>query len=117
MLAVCESRAAARAGEPAAARRALDDVWAHLWTGQPLPGTVPVSEGLARAQTAAILSTLADPAAEEHARSAIAVYTQTKQAGMLGGSYNALARSYLRRPEPEPESAAAAARAALAAAP
>ncbi|MCK9929308.1 XRE family transcriptional regulator [Frankia sp. Mgl5] len=115
MLAVCESRAAARTGDAPAARRALEDVWAHLWTGGTLPGTVPVGEDLARAQTAAILSTLADPAAEEHARRAIDVYTQTEQAGMLGGSYNALARTYLRRPEPDPEGAAAAAQSALAA--
>ncbi|EFC84026.1 hypothetical protein [Parafrankia sp. EUN1f] len=32
---------------------------------------------------------------------------------MLGGSFNALARSYLHRPEPDPERAADAARSAL----
>lgn len=115
MLAVCESRAAARVGDPTAARKALDDMWAHLWTGSALPGTVPVDEDQATAQSAAILSQLSDPAAEEHARRAIAAYTGTGRDGNLGGSYNALARSCLRRPEPDPERAVAAARGALAA--
>lgn len=115
MLAACESRAAARAGNPTAARHALDDMWAHLWTGSALPGTVPVDEDQATAQSAAILSQLSDPAAEEHARRAIAAYTDTGRDGNLGGSYNALARSFLRRPEPDPERAATAARSALAA--
>ncbi|WP_235187130.1 MULTISPECIES: XRE family transcriptional regulator [Frankia] len=115
MLGACESRAAARAGDPAAARHALDDMWANLWTGGPLPGTVAVDEDQALAQSAAILSQLADPASEEHARRAIAAYADSGRAGNLGGSYNALARSYLRRPEPDPERAADAARSALAA--
>ncbi|WP_256789880.1 helix-turn-helix transcriptional regulator [Frankia sp. AvcI1] len=115
MLAVCEARAAARAGEPAAARAALGDVWDHLWTGPTLPGTVPVDERLAVVQTAAILSQLADPAAEEHARRAVELYTGSGQAGHLGGAYNALGRTFLRRAVPEPERAADAAGRALAA--
>lgn len=113
MLAACESRAAARGGDAPAARYALDDMWAHLWAGPALPGTVAVDEDQALAHSAAILSQLADPGAEDHARRAIASYTDSGRDGNLGGSYNALARSFLRRPEPDPEQAAAAAHAAV----
>jgi transcriptional regulator with XRE-family HTH domain len=113
MLAVCEARAAARAGDAGTARAGLDDMWSHLWVGPTRPGTVPVDEALAVAQTAAILSTLGDPASEEYARRAIAGWSGAGANGMLGGSYNALARSYLRRPEPDPEQAADAARRAV----
>jgi hypothetical protein len=113
MLAACESRAAARGGDAVAARAALDDMWDHLWSGPVLPGEVRVDEAQAIAHAAAILATLRDPSSEEFARRAIRAYEGTGRSPGLGGCYNALARSYLRRPVPEPERAAAATRLAL----
>ncbi|WP_198287048.1 helix-turn-helix domain-containing protein [Frankia sp. QA3] len=113
MLAACESRAAARGGDEIGARVALDDVWSHVWAGPVLPGEVQVDEDQALAQTAAILSTLEDPASEKFARRAVEAHRAAGRATNLGGSYNALARSYLCRAEPDPERAAAATRSAL----
>lgn len=113
MLAACESRSAARGGDESTARAALDDMWDHLWNGPVMPGEVRIDEGQAVAQTAAILATLRDPASEKFAQRAVDAYLGSGRSANLGGSYNALARSYLHRAEPDPERAAAATRSAL----
>jgi transcriptional regulator with XRE-family HTH domain len=116
MLAVCEARAAARTGRDDQARRALDDMWAHLWEGPPLPGEVPVDEEVAHAQSAVILGTLGDGGrAETHARHTLSILDSRPgdHPGHRAGTLNALATAYLARPQPEPERAALAGLAAL----
>jgi hypothetical protein len=116
MLAICEARAAALCGRTSAARAALADMWRNVWTGDIRPGEVPVDEHLAGIQAAVILGHLGDgERAEIHARRAIDHLTASgcQRTGVLGGTYNALCRAFLRRAHPNPEQAAQAARDAI----
>lgn len=116
MLAVCEARAAAKIGGEDQARRALDDMWNHLWEGGPLPGEVPVDEEQAHAQSTVILAILGDgKQAETHARHTLSIIDSRPgdHPGHRAGTLNALGSAYLARPTPEPDHAAAAGLAAL----
>jgi ribosome-binding protein aMBF1 (putative translation factor) len=116
VLAACEARAAARAGRPDDARRALQDMQDTVWRGPVMPGPVMLDDEAAHAFLAVVNALLgAGEIAEPHARRSLELLgSDPDHYVQIGGTYNALCRAYLRRAEPDPEQAADAAGKALA---
>jgi transcriptional regulator with XRE-family HTH domain len=116
ILAACEARAAARAGRPDDARRALQDMQDTVWRGTVMPGPVMLDEETAQAFLAVVNALLgAGEIAEPHARRSLELLdSDPDHYVQIGGTYNALCRAYLRRRDPDPEQAADAAGKALA---
>lgn len=113
-LAANEAQSAAKARRPTQARSALEDMWDHILVDVAVPGPLTLDEQNAHASSASVYAALGDGvAAESHARHSLRLLTGTGQFGEIGGTYNALARSFLRRKNPDPEQAADAARSAL----
>lgn len=113
-LAANEAESAARAKRPTQARSALDDMWNHFLQDVAVPGPLTLDEQNAHATSAHVYAALGDGvAAESHARHSMQLLAGTGQFGEVGGTYNALAWSFLRRKDPDPEQAADAARNAL----
>jgi transcriptional regulator with XRE-family HTH domain len=113
-LAACEAEAAAAAGRPDAARRALRDMQESLWVGEVMPGPAILDEEAAHYFTAAVHGLLGDGvAAEPHARASLEMIRGTGQFLQIGYSWNNLGRAFLCRPAPDPERAAAAINEAL----
>ncbi|MEX5631928.1 helix-turn-helix domain-containing protein [Parafrankia sp. FMc2] len=113
-LAANEAESAARAKRQTQARAALDNMWNHFLQDVAVPGPLTLDEQNAHATSAHVYAALGDGvAAESHARHSLRLLTGTGQFGEVGGTYNALAWSFLRRKNPDPEQAADAARSAL----
>lgn len=114
ILAGCHARAAAVAGRPDDARRALDLLQNHVWTGTGvLPGPNPGDPAFAHGFLAVTFAHLGDgEQAEEHALHGLQL-EHPDHFVQVSGKLHALARTYLYRPRPEPEAAAAAASRAL----
>ncbi len=113
-LAADEAAAAAWLGQPERARAALADMEAQVWAGAVLPGPEVFDEEAAHAWLAIVLATLREgEAAEGHANSSLDLLRGREKGYLVGGTYNALARAFLRRRRPEPEQAASACAAAL----
>lgn len=116
-LAAYEARARAAAGQHDQARQALRDMQESVWAGESQPGTEPFGEELVHTFVAVVSGRLGDgEIAEPHARRSLTILQATGGGYEdIGGTYNALAQSYLRRARPDPEQAADAASRALAA--
>ncbi|WP_154677155.1 XRE family transcriptional regulator [Parafrankia discariae] len=116
ILAGCEARAAALAGRPHDARRALHVMQDNVWSGGLMPGPNPGDEAFACGFAAVTLANLGDgEAAERHARQGLELELANgpDHVVQVSGKYNSLARAYLRRQSPDPEQAAEAVRTAL----
>ncbi|WP_322768973.1 helix-turn-helix transcriptional regulator [Frankia sp. Cr1] len=113
-LAANEARASAMARRPEPARVALEDMQTHALASDATPGPTTIDEEGVHSMLAVVLAHLGDgEAAAAHAGRSLELLSGTGQFGETGGTYNALCRAFLRRPDPDPEQAAAAAHAAL----
>jgi hypothetical protein len=110
------ARALAQTGDPDGALDALQAMRDTLWTSGPLPGVRHADEETFEAFSAVTLGYLGrGEEAETHARTSLALLSDSGGYVQIAGTHLALARALLRRRKPDPEQAAAALHAALAA--
>ncbi|MCK9921231.1 helix-turn-helix domain-containing protein [Frankia sp. AgPm24] len=106
-LAAIEARAAAQLQQPDRANEALAAMEAGVWTGPLQPGPTLFDPESGHAWFGIVLAELGQgEAAEGYARQSLRLLAGHDKPYHAAGTYNMLARSYLRRRTPDPEQAA-----------